>query len=153
MKRVYDEYGLVERYVGKNFDITLERGSLSSNRVSGYTVRDKDGNSVDLSFQTLSEAKQLVEKLENKLTMKETYREKVYEGIAAALPWEIRTALLTARDYQDDTAMLENLYFKLPENVYIALVELCYVSDWDEKTRNGLVLTRAGKHIANHCTC
>jgi len=66
MKRIYDEFGLVEKYAGKNFDITLERGALSSNRVSGYTVRDKAGNPVDLSFMTLSEAKQLVEKLENK---------------------------------------------------------------------------------------
>lgn len=66
MKRVYDEFGLVEKYVGKNFDITLERGALASNRVSGYTVRDKAGNAVNLSFMTLSEAKQLIEKLENK---------------------------------------------------------------------------------------
>lgn len=66
MKRIYDEFGLVEKYVGEHFDITLERGSLASNRVSGYTVRDKEGNPMDLSFQTLSEAKQFIEKLENK---------------------------------------------------------------------------------------
>jgi hypothetical protein len=66
MKRIYDEFGLVDKYVGEHFDITLERGSLSSNKVSGYTVRDKEGNAMDLSFQTLSEAKQFIEKLENK---------------------------------------------------------------------------------------
>jgi hypothetical protein len=67
MKKIRDEFGLVERYVGKHFDITLERGSFSSNRVSGYTVRDKSGEAMDLSFQTLGEAKEFAQKLENKL--------------------------------------------------------------------------------------
>lgn len=66
MKRVYDEFGLVDKYVGEHFDITLERGSFSSNRVSGYTVRNKNGDSMDMSFQTLSEAKEFIQKLENK---------------------------------------------------------------------------------------
>lgn len=63
MKRIYDEFGLIEKYVGEHFDITVERGAMSSNRISGYTVRDKDGNSMDMSFMTLSEAKQFIEKL------------------------------------------------------------------------------------------
>lgn len=70
LKRVYDEFGLVDKYVGEHFDITLERGALSSNRVSGYTVRDKKGNAVDLSFMTLSEAKEHIQKLENKEVLK-----------------------------------------------------------------------------------
>lgn len=66
MKKVYDEFGLVDKYVGEHFDITVERGSLSSNRVSGYTVRNKNGDSMDLSFMTLAEAKDFVQRLENK---------------------------------------------------------------------------------------
>ena len=65
-KKVHDEFGLVDKYIGEHFDITLERGSLASNRVSGYTVRNKNGDAMDLSFMTLAEAKDFVQYLENK---------------------------------------------------------------------------------------
>lgn len=82
------------------------------------------------------------------LTGPETYRK-----IAAALPWEIQSTLLALRDCQDDTAATEELFYKMPTTVYIALQELCLAGPWYEEKRSGLALTSAGKHLAEYCTC
>ena len=94
--------------------------------------------------------KMAIQHFENKTQLKgpETYRK-----IAEALPWEIQSALLDLRDCQDDPAATEELFFKMPTTVYIALQELCLAGPWHEEKRSGLALTSAGKHLAEYCTC
>lgn len=59
-----DDWGVC-CYVGEHYDIRVERGSLSSNRPTGYNVYTKDGKSVE-PFLTLKEAKEHIEYLLNK---------------------------------------------------------------------------------------
>lgn len=77
----------------------------------------------------------------------------VYMKVAESLPWEMQTALLTIREYQEVPAMLEKIYKQMSSNVYIGLTELLLITNWDEASKRGLQLTKAGKHIANFCTC
>lgn len=95
-------------------------------------------------------AKMAIKNFEKKTQLNgpETYRR-----IAEALPWEIQTTLLALRDYQDDPGARENLYMKMPQEVYIAILQLCLATEWDEEIRSGLKLTTAGKHLADYCTC
>lgn len=85
--------------------------------------------------------------------MKEIKGPETYAIIAAALPWEMQTTLLSLRDAQDDSAALEELFYEMPTTVYIALQELCLATAWVEEKRNGLKLTSAGWHLSQYCTC
>ena len=76
-----------------------------------------------------------------------------YKAIAEALPWEIQTGLLSIREAGDDTGAKENLFYKMPAAVYIAMLELCLITEWSETKRRGLDLTTAGEHLVNFCTC
>ena len=76
-----------------------------------------------------------------------------YKAKAEALPWEIQTGLLCLRDAGDDPAAIENVFYKMPTEVYIAMIELCLMTRWDEVTRRGMKLTTAGMHLAEYCTC
>lgn len=76
-----------------------------------------------------------------------------YKRVAEALPWEIQSALLSLRDCGDDTAAIEEFYYKIPILTYSAMIELCLITEWNEKTRSGMKLTTAGQHLVNYCTC
>jgi hypothetical protein len=41
----------------------------------------------------------------------------------------------------------------MPPVVYIAMLELCLITEWSETKRCGMELTTAGKHLADYCTC
>ena len=68
-----------------------------------------------------------------------------YKTIAEALPWEIRTAVLTIRDYGLTSD-------KIPDQIYIALYELQLI-EADGETGANLRLSRLGKHLVDYCTC
>lgn len=76
-----------------------------------------------------------------------------YKKIAEALPWEIQSALLAIRDAGDDTGAVEKIYFAMPAPVYVAMIELCLISEWSEKKRAGMKLTTAGRHLVDFCSC
>lgn len=105
---------------------------------------------IDQEQQMEKLVKMAIEHFENKTQLNgpETYRK-----IAEALPWEIQSTLLALRDCQDDPAATEELFYKMPTTVYIALQELCLAGPWYEEKRSGLALTSAGKHLAEYCTC
>lgn len=105
-------------------------------------------NDQDLKMEKL--AKMAIEHYTQKIQLNgaDTYRR-----IAEALPWEIQSTLLALRDCQDDPAATEELFYKMPTTVYIALQELCLAGPWYEEKRSGLALTSAGKHLAEYCTC
>lgn len=66
-----------------------------------------------------------------------------YKAIAEALPWEIRSALLSIRDEGMTTE-------QMPLSIYAALYEMMLVeSDGETKLR----LSRLGKHLVDYCTC
>lgn len=70
---------------------------------------------------------------------------RTYRAIAEMLPWEIRTAVLTIRDYGLTSD-------KIPDQIYIALYELQLI-EADGETGENLRLSRLGKHLVDYCTC
>ena len=70
---------------------------------------------------------------------------RTYRAIAEMLPWEIRTAVLTIRDYGLTAD-------KIPDQIYIALYELQLI-EADGETGANLRLSRLGKHLVDYCTC
>ncbi len=59
--RVNDEFGIA-KYISEKYDIVVERGALSHNRPTGYSVYDKSGKCVEPSLMTLKEAKEYIER-------------------------------------------------------------------------------------------
>lgn len=82
------------------------------------------------------------------MNAKETYKK-----IAEALPEKVQAALLFIRDNEEDLAEIESIYLDMPMNVYFCMVELGLVTDFNETTRSGMLLTKAGRHLVNYCTC
>jgi hypothetical protein len=71
-----------------------------------------------------------------------------YKAIAEALPWEIRSALLSIRD---DELTMNDIPWKIPVQVYIAIFELQLITE--DKIGDMLRLSRLGKHLVDYCTC
>ena len=76
-----------------------------------------------------------------------------YKKIAESLPWEIQSALLAIRDAEEDPIKIEHIYQEMPPVIYIAMIELCLITEWSEAKLTGMKLTSAGKHLVEFCSC
>lgn len=63
---ISDEFG-VAKYSSEKYDIVVERGALSHNRPTGYSVYNKSGKCLEPSLMTLREAKDYIERISKEI--------------------------------------------------------------------------------------